>query len=96
MSAWPLVLTDGEITLRPLRYRDRGAWLEVRRVNREWLSPWEATSPIADENRNLPTYFEMVKYHQREGRSGRTLSLAIWYAGNLIGQITLGGISYGA
>ena len=56
MSAWHLVLTDGEITLRPLRYRDRGAWLEVRRVNREWLSPWEATSPIAEENRNLPTY----------------------------------------
>lgn len=96
MNAWPLVLTDGEINLRPLRYRDRGAWLETRRVNREWLSPWEATSPIAEENKNLPTYFEMVKFHQREGSAGRSLSLAIWYAGNLIGQITLGGISYGA
>jgi [ribosomal protein S5]-alanine N-acetyltransferase len=96
VAQWPLVLSEGDLILRPLRYRDRGMWLETRRRNREWLSPWEATSPIAEENKNLPTYFEMVKYHQREGRAGRSLSLAIWFHGQLIGQITLGGISYGA
>ena len=97
---WPLILNDGELTLRPLRIRDRGAWLSARRRNREWLSPWEATSPIAAENQNLPTYIEMVQIHNREGRAGRSLTLAIWYRDktvhNLIGQITLGGISYGA
>ena len=96
VAQWPLVLTDGDLTLRPLRYRDRGAWLATRRANREWLTPWEATSPITEENRNLPTFFEMVKYHHQEGRAGRSLSLAIWYDSSLIGQITLGGISYGA
>ena len=96
IAQWPLILSEGDLTLRPLRYHDRGAWLETRRKNREWLTPWEATSPISEENKNLPTYFEMVKYHQKEGRAGRSFSLAIWFHSQLIGQITLGGISYGA
>ena len=95
-NQWPLVLVEGELTLRPLRIRDRGAWLSVRRKNREWLNKWEATSPIPEENRNLPTFIEMVQFHSREGRAGRSLSLAIWFNSVLIGQITLGGISYGA
>ena len=95
-NQWPLVLVEGELTLRPLRIRDRGAWLSVRRKNREWLTPWEATSPISEENRNLPTFIEMVQFHNREGRAGRSISLAIWFNRELIGQITLGGISYGA
>ena len=26
-SSWPLILNDGELTLRPLRFKDRGKWL---------------------------------------------------------------------
>ncbi len=88
---WPLILNDGEITLRPLRIRDRAAWLGARRKNREWLTPWEATSPVPEENKNLPTYIEMVQIHNREGRAGRSLTLAVWFHNQLIGQITLGG-----
>lgn len=93
---WPIVLNEGEITLRPLRIRDRRAWLDVRARNREWLTPWEATSPLIEEQKNLPTYVEMVNFHKREGKAGRSISFAIWFHGQLIGQITLGGISYGA
>lgn len=96
MSDWPITLTTGELTLRPLRGRDRRKWLAVRARNREWLEPWEATSPLAAEARRLPTFFEMVTFHNREGRAGRSLSFAIWCSDQLIGQITLGGISYGA
>ena len=46
--------------------------------------------------RKLPTYFSMVAAHNKEGRSGRSISLAIWYQGALVGQISLGGIIYGA
>ena len=95
-SHWPLVLRDGEITMRPLRLRDRGAWLEVRSRNREWLTQWEATSPLIEEARNLPTFAEIVAFHRREGRAGRSLSLIIWVDNQLVGQITLGGIAYGA
>ena len=93
---WPVVLQESELTLRPLRMRDRKAWLEVRARNRGWLTPWEATSPLAEEQKNLPTYVEMVNFHKREGKAGRSFSFAIWSHGELIGQITLGGISYGA
>lgn len=103
--SWPITLhllvpTTGElreqeITLRPLRYRDRNKWLQVRMVNRDWLKQWEATSPFHSE-RDLPSYFEMVNFHNREGRAGRAISLGMWFGSNLIGQITMGGISYGA
>ena len=43
---WPVVLKSNGITLRPLRFRDRGKWDEVRAVNRDWLTPWEATRPL--------------------------------------------------
>lgn len=96
---WPLVLEDGGVTLRPLRFRDRAVWEEVRSVNREWLTPWEATLPhVPGESGDgkLPTYYQKVASHNREGRACRSLNLAIWYQGNLVGQISLGGIIFGA
>ena len=96
MRSWPIILKESDFFLRPLRYRDRRDWLEVRARNRAWLSPWEATSPLIEEAKNLPTYFEMVRFHNVEGRAGRSLSFAIWSGDKLIGQITLSGISYGA
>jgi len=95
-SAWPLILEEGDLLLRPLRFRDRAQWLRTRKLNREWLKPWEATSPLSEENKNLPTFYEMVLHHNREGRAGRSLTLALWFDQRLVGQITLGGLSYGA
>jgi len=102
-QTWPVVLLTNELTLRPLRLRDRAKWFAVRAENREWLTPWEATLPKVPEHidggellSNRPSFFEMVRNHNREGRSGRSISLAIWQGPNLIGQITLGGIIYGA
>ncbi|HEY3293278.1 MAG TPA: GNAT family protein [Candidatus Nanopelagicaceae bacterium] len=96
---WPVVLTSHGITLRPLRLRDRGKWDEVRAVNREWLAPWEATRPIVpgeSQDADLPSFYQMVASHNREGRAQRSLSLAIWFEGALVGQITMGGIVMGA
>jgi ribosomal-protein-alanine N-acetyltransferase len=97
-NSWPVVLKDDQIFLRPLRFRDRVLWNRVRAENREWLSPWEATIPaISEESYNeLPTYFAMVKILNREARHGRSFSFAIWSEKNLIGQISLGGVIYGA
>jgi ribosomal-protein-alanine N-acetyltransferase len=38
----------------------------------------------------------MVKILNHEARSGRSFSFAIWHGKNLIGQISLGGVIYGA
>ena len=98
---WPVYLNSGELVLRPLRWRDRKRWLNVRNENRDWLSPWEATIPIiagdaAENPSQLPSYFEMVRTLNSEARNGRSFSFVIWKGPNLIGQITLGGVIYGA
>lgn len=97
-TSWPVLLKNEQIYLRPLRFRDRKIWNQVRAENREWLSPWEATIPAISEEsyKELPSYFEMVKILNHEARNGRSFSFAIWHGKNLIGQISLGGVIYGA
>ena len=96
---WPVVLKSDGITLRPLRLRDRGKWDEVRAINHDWLAPWEATRPLVlgdTETAELPSFYQMVHSHNREGRALRSLSVVLWYQDSLVGQITMGGIVMGA
>ena len=100
---WPVVLPGNGIYLRPLRFRDRTQWNTVRADNRDWLAPWEATIPLIDpshgeqlEMKQLPSYFEMLRTLNSEARNARSFSFAIWHDGNLIGQISLGGVIFGA
>jgi len=95
-TRWPVVLNGKDIYLRPLRFRDRNKWNGVRAENRDWLSPWEATVPPTDTHPALPSYFEMVRTLNAEARYGRSFSFAVWHQSNLIGQISLGGVIYGA
>jgi ribosomal-protein-alanine N-acetyltransferase len=93
-------LIDNEITLKPIRFRDKAEWDAVRAVNRDWLTPWEATRPKIESNSRLPSYYGMVMTLNKEIRALRSISLGIWLRENdsqkLIGQITLGGIIFGA
>mgnify|MGYP000312174703 FL=1 len=93
-------LVDGELFLKPIRFRDKSQWDSVRAINRDWLSPWEATRPNIDHKSALPSYYGMVLQLNRELRALRSISLGIWLNENrdqvLIGQITLGGIIFGA
>ena len=96
---WPIVISGDSIFLRPLRFRDRSQWNALRAENRTWLEPWEATIPILNsdgEHQQLPSYFTMVQTLNREARHGRSFSFAIWHNHNLVGQISLGGVIYGA
>jgi ribosomal-protein-alanine N-acetyltransferase len=99
-GSWPVVIKEGELLLRPLRFRDRQVWDSVREVNRQWLEPWEATRPEIDRDLAPPSYYEMVRTHRRDGKAARSISLGIWLQEGrkeqFIGQITLGGITYGA
>jgi ribosomal-protein-alanine N-acetyltransferase len=98
-STWPVVLKTPELRLQALRFRDRTQWNNVRIENREWLAPWEATTPIISQDEppsRLPSYFEMVRTLNSEAREARSFSFAIWHQRNLIGQISLGGVIYGA
>lgn len=95
---WPVTLTRGDIALRPLRYSDAGAWRTVRRRNQDWLQEWEATLPpqgLADGDA-VPTFAMMVRRLRREAREGRTLPWVLALDGDLVGQVTVGGISWGS
>ncbi len=95
---WPVTLSEGEVTLRPLRHGDAARWREVRRRNAQWLQEWEATLPheAAAEGDSIPTFGMMVRRLRREARQGRTLPWVLGYQGRLAGQVTVGGISWGS
>ena len=100
--SWPKTLHGTDIYLRPLRLRDRKKWLNVRAENREWLTPWEATLPFIPGSdaeslqKELPSFFRLVRTLNRESRDVRSISFAIWHKNDLIGQISMGGIIMGA
>lgn len=89
-----MTLAEGPVGLRPIRRRDGAAWREVRRRNAEWLRPWEATQP--DPSAPAPTFTGMVATLKSEARAGRVLPFVVTYEGRLVGQLTVGGITYGS
>jgi len=92
---WPVALSDGDVRLRPLRRSDEAAWMRLRAVNAAWLEPWDATSPEPVTGRR-PTFGQFVRTLDRQARSGTSLPFAIEHAGELVGQLTVSGITYGS
>lgn len=101
--SWPATLTEVDpagtrIVLRPIRVRDRAAWIEVRSRNEGWLRPWDATVPPTSRGHGgVPgTFSTMVRRMRHEAREGRMLPWIIEVDGRLVGQLTVGGIAYGS
>lgn len=85
--------------LRPIRVRDRRAWQEASARNRHWLRRWEATVPPAQPGNPSgprPTYRQMVRFLRSEAQAGRMLPFVVTYDGQLVGQLTVGGITWGS
>lgn len=95
---WPVTLTSGDLTLRPLQRRDRRTWTHLRKTNAQWLRPWDATLPPEGEPaREVPlTFSAMLQTMRREARAGRALPWAMVFQGQFIGQLTVAGISLGS
>ncbi|MER5641808.1 GNAT family protein [Kitasatospora sp. NPDC002227] len=98
-TGWQVELREGDIALRPIRARDQRDWQEVSRRNREWLRRWEATVPPAQPGREAgarPTFRQMTRYLRAEAAAGRILPFVLQYQGRLVGQLTVGGITWGS
>lgn len=93
-----MTLTQGDIRLRPLRTRDARAWREVRKRNADYLNPWEASMPEEgrEQGEMAPSFSGMVRRSKSEARAGRLLPWALESEGRFVGQLTVGGISYGS
>jgi len=98
---WPVELSHGPVLLRPMRWRDAGAWREARLRNEQWLERWEGAPvdapPATWEQRHSRAVFVSVLRAQRRGaRAGTSLPLAVTHDGRLVGQVTVSSIVRGA
>ncbi|MCD1285444.1 GNAT family N-acetyltransferase [Brevibacterium sp. GP-SGM9] len=93
---WPVILTDrqSDIVLRPLHRRDESQWREVRRHNRDWLRPWDATLP--NPGQELPGFRAMVRMHDKQAKRGQSVPFAIEVGGDFRGQLTVTGLTWGS
>jgi ribosomal-protein-alanine N-acetyltransferase len=95
---WPATLSDGPVTLRPLRLRDATAWSEVRRRNAEWLRPWEATQPEGPAvfGESAAVFTAMTRRLRKDARSGTALPFTIVVDDQLAGQLNVAGLVRGS
>jgi ribosomal-protein-alanine N-acetyltransferase len=97
---WPVTLECDDLVLRPIRYRDKKEWTEVRSRNSEWLAPWEASNP--DPRGGLPDYRQMVRSLNAQAAQATALPFVITErtAGlrnpPIIGQLTVSSIVWGS
>jgi ribosomal-protein-alanine N-acetyltransferase len=89
------VLADGDVGLRPIRLRDRVEWRAARQRNADWLRPWDATAPGGPAEQP-PSFGHMVRGLTSEARAGRLMPFVLTYHGDLVGQVTVGGITWGS
>ncbi|WP_150308084.1 GNAT family N-acetyltransferase [Planctomonas psychrotolerans] len=93
MSLSTPTLSEGPITIRPIRIRDARALERELLDNRGWLRQWEATNPHA------PVSFDTrasIRSLQANARAGHGLPFLIEYEGRLAGQLNVSGITYGS
>jgi ribosomal-protein-alanine N-acetyltransferase len=97
---WPVTLECGDLVLRPIRYRDKKEWTEVRSRNSEWLAPWEASNP--DPHGGLPDYRQMVRSLKSQAAQATALPFVITERvpaspqPAIVGQLTVSSIVWGS
>lgn len=97
--AWPLTLAGvtpfGEqFQLRPLRWRDQREFRQVRLGSRDWLEPWDATTPVGSGSG--VGFSEYVRVINRSARQGCSVPLVIESSGRIVGQVNASGIIDGS
>ncbi|MDR1236884.1 MAG: GNAT family N-acetyltransferase [Propionibacteriaceae bacterium] len=96
-----MTLTEGRVTLRPLRVRDEQAWSEIRRNAPGWFQPWDATRP-RESKEPLLNFAQMVRKYQARAKAGTMLPWGVHYASAsggrpvFVGQVTVSGITSGS
>jgi len=92
---WPVSLSDGLVGVRPLTRRDASTWSRLRAENHDWLSRWEATLPPGEGG--LPdSYAATIAGLRKRAREGTAMPFAVTWAGAMVGQVTVNGITRGS
>lgn len=86
-------LTEGAVTIRPLRVRDARRLDRELRDNRGWLRQWEATNPGG------PTPYDLrgsIRNLLVRARAGEGLPFAMEHDGEFAGQLNVSSIQWGS
>ncbi|PZQ90675.1 MAG: GNAT family N-acetyltransferase [Leifsonia xyli] len=86
-------LTDGRVTIRPIRIRDARTLESELVSNRAWLRQWEATNPHGPAGFDVRASIRSLQTH---ARTGGGVPFVVEYDGELAGQLNVSGISYGS
>lgn len=86
-------LSDGRVSIRPIRVRDTRAVEQALLANRDWLARWEASSPSGA--RPLDVRGSLRSLVQQE-RAGTARGFAMELDGRFAGQLNISNISYGS
>lgn len=97
---WPVRLTHGAVTLRPLRRRDEADWSRIRQRSPSWFRPWDSTRPVDAPEPSL-SFSQLVTTFSGRARRGLMLPWAVEYTppdGKPVfaGQVTVSGITRGS
>lgn len=95
MNGWPATLRSGEVTLRPISYRDADAWAAARRRSADWLEPWDATPPPQGQGRPA-SFHALVRMLRRAARQGAAYPFAVEVDGHFAGQVSVNNIVRGS
>ncbi len=86
-------LSDGSVTIRPIRIRDARALENELMGNRGWLRQWEATNPHGPAGFDVKASIRSLQAH---ARTGAGLPFVVEYEGQFAGQLNVSGIVYGS
>lgn len=86
-------LSEGAVTLRPIRVRDAKVLERELLENRTWLRTWEATNPYAPMSFDTRASIRSLLGY---ARSGSGLPFVIEYRGELAGQLNVSSITWGS
>lgn len=83
------------VVIRPALGHDHYRVEAVRRENRDWLRPWDATLPPGSDEL-LPTWPQYIRKLDHQMRDSAGLTMLIEVDGQPVGQVTVGAVEHGA
>lgn len=86
-------LNHGDVYVRSIRSRDAQQLGKQLKRNRAWLEKWEATIP---GDSRLPAARTIVRSLLRLARNDQAAPFVIEHSGEVVGQITVSGLSFGS
>ncbi|HUP99415.1 MAG TPA: GNAT family protein [Aeromicrobium sp.] len=92
---WPASLQHDSVGVRSLRVRDADTWQRLRGAHVEWLGPWEASLP-PDTQQPFASHRAMVKAMLARAKAGQSLPFAVTWNGEMVGLLTVNGITLGS